>query len=360
MPVTADAARHVPASYRDGLAGATLKGARIGVLGALFGTAPEDDEVGGIVRKAIEAMKAQGAEVVDAAVPGLDELLAESSVIGDEFKFDLAAYLARHPGAPVASLGEILDRGLNHQALEQTFRLRNQPAMRETEHYRQALVKRRALREAVVSTLEGQRLDVLVYPTLRRKPTLIGEAQIGTTCQLSATTGLPALSMPAGFTADGLPVAIELLGPAFSEAALLARAYAWEQAASPRRAPFSTPPLVGGAAPPPSTFVAVFGQPPAGAAASFSLTYYPTTGVLDFDTTVAATEQPIAVALHRMDGDTVGPVVTHLAMRGQRSSRGTLTLRGRDREDLTAGRLGARLYTERQPLGSPIVRLTAR
>ena len=65
------------------------------MLRALFGTAPEDEEVGGIVRKALDAMKAQGAEVVDVAVPGLDELLRESSVIGDEFKFDLADYLAR-------------------------------------------------------------------------------------------------------------------------------------------------------------------------------------------------------------------------------------------------------------------------
>ena len=88
---------------------------------------------------------------------------------------------------------------------------------------------------------------MLAYPTLRRKPALIGEAQIGTTCQLSATTGLPAMSMPAGFTVDGLPVGVELLGGAFAEPTLLGLAYAWEQAAKPRRAPFSTPPLVNGA-----------------------------------------------------------------------------------------------------------------
>ena len=56
---------------------------------------------------------------------------------------------------------------------------------------------------------QGQKLDVLVYPTLRRKPTLIGEAQIGTTCQLSASTGFPAISMPAGFTVDGLPMMLK-------------------------------------------------------------------------------------------------------------------------------------------------------
>lgn len=352
--VTAGAAAHVPRSYRDGLAGATLKGARIGVLRALFGTAPEDEEVGAIMRKALDAMKAQGAEVVEATVPGLDDLLAESSVIADEFKFDLAAYLARHPGAPVKSLGEILDRGLNHDALEQTFRLRNQPTVRESEHYRQALVKRRALRAAVDAVLEGQKFDVLVYPTLRRKPTLIGEAQIGTTCQLSATTGLPAISMPAGFTADGLPIGIELLGPAFSEPALLARAYAWEQAMSPRHAPFSTPPLVNGKAPAPVEFeLGVVPGDTAGARAtvSMSVTFDATTGRLDYAVSTPARDV-LGLALHRMDGTRVGPVVAHLMTRGQSDSRGTLTLRGRDREDMAAGRLAARLYSAREPLGS--------
>ena len=83
--------RIVTRSSADG-----LKGARIGVLRALWGNAPEDDEVAGIVRKALDGFKAQGAEVVDVTVPGLDDLLRDSSVIGDEFKFDLADYLAKH------------------------------------------------------------------------------------------------------------------------------------------------------------------------------------------------------------------------------------------------------------------------
>ena len=211
-PITAEGASHIPKTYRESLQADGLKGARIGVLRALFGTAPEDEEVAGIVRKAVDALKAQGAEVVDVAVPGLDDLLRESSVIGDEFKFDLADYLARQPNPPVKSLGEILERGLHHAQLDQTFRLRNTPETRDTEHYRQALVKRRALRAAVLATLEEQRLEAVAYPTLRRKPALIGEVQIGTTCQLSATSGLPAISMPAGFTVDGLPIGVELLG----------------------------------------------------------------------------------------------------------------------------------------------------
>lgn len=353
--ITAESKGRIPMSYRDGLQTATLKGARIGVLRALFGTAPEDEEVAELMKKALDGMKAQGAEVVETVVPGLDDLLRESSVIGDEFKFDLAAYLAQHPGAAVTSLGEILERGIYHEALEQTFRLRNAPERRDSEHYRQALIKRRALKDAVLSTLEGQKLDVLVYPTLRRKPALIGEAQIGTTCQLSATTGLPAMSMPAGFTADGLPVGLEMLGGAFAEATLLQYAYAWEQAARPRRAPFSTPPLVNGAAPLPRTATLTAGSAPDTAVAK--LTYHVTTGALDYDVTIPGDARVLAVALHRADGDRPGPIVAHLVARGQRSGRGVLTLRGRDRDDLAAGRAFLRLYTERVPLGTAPLRI---
>jgi amidase len=351
--ITAGAAAHVPPSYRDALGRATLAGARIGVLRALFGTAPEDDEVGEVVRKALDAMKAQGAEVVDVSVPGLDDLLRESSVIGDEFKFDLAAYLATHPGAPVTSLGEILERGLHHEALDQTFRLRNQPERRDTEHYRQALLKRRALREAVVTTLESLRLDAMAYPTLRRKPTLIGEAQIGTTCQLSATTGLPALSMPAGFTGDGLPIGVELLGAAFAEPTLLGLAHAWESAASPRRAPFSTPPLVNGAAPPVATAAAVLGEAATGPSARVQFAYDRTTGTLTTSATAAvpAGDRVLTLTLQRGDGERPGPIVALLLARGQTTATATLALRSRDRDDLVTGRLFVHLYTERVPLG---------
>ncbi len=179
MPSPPRALGTCPKSYRDTLTAGRLKGARIGVLRGLFGSAPEDEEVGELMRKSLDAMKTQGAEVIDVVVPGMDDLLRDASVINDEFKFDLAAYLARHPNAPVKSLGEIIERGLHHDALDQTFRLRNAPEKKETEHYRQALLKRRALREAVEVALEVQRVDALAYPTLRRKPTLIGEAQVG-------------------------------------------------------------------------------------------------------------------------------------------------------------------------------------
>jgi amidase len=353
--ITAEGAKHIPKSYRDGLRADSLKGARIGILRALFGNGatPEDDEVGGIVRKALEGLKAQGAEVVDLAVPGLDELLRDSSVIADEFKFDLAAYLAKQPNAPVKSLGEIIERGLHHDQLDATFRLRNAPEKKETEHYRQAFVKRRALRAAVLAAMEEQRIDALAYPTMRRKPTLIGEPQLGSNCQLSATTGLPAISIPAGFSTDGLPIGLELLGGAFMEAKLLNFAYGWEQATKPRRPPFSTPPLVKGVSPGPVSFDTTV------AAGTIKFTYDRTTGALRYDATTAAlgTDRVLALTLQRSDGDKPGPIVAHILAPNQISGSGTLTMRGRDRDDLVAGKLYAHFYTKQSPLGAGRTRI---
>jgi Asp-tRNA(Asn)/Glu-tRNA(Gln) amidotransferase A subunit family amidase len=358
-PITAEGASHIPKSYRDGLAADGLKGARIGVLRALWGTAPEDDEVAGIVRKALDGFKAQGAEVIDVAVPGLDELLRDSSVINDEFKFDLAAYLAKIPNAPVKSLGEIIDRGLHHAELDTQFRTRNLPEKRETEHYRQAMIKRYALRAAVTATLEEHRVDALAYPTLRRKPTLIGEPQGGTNCQLSATTGLPAMAMPAGFSTDGLPIALELLGGAWEEAKLLKYAYAWEQASKPRKAPFSTPPLVKGAAPAPvSSVLGAAGgiSPTAAASPAFQLkyTYDQTTGELRYEAStsgLASSDRVLGLTLQRGEGNKPGPIVAHLLAPNQVSGSATLILRGRNREDFVGGRLFVHFYTRSTPLG---------
>jgi Asp-tRNA(Asn)/Glu-tRNA(Gln) amidotransferase A subunit family amidase len=63
---------------------------------------------------------------------------------------------------------------------------------------------------------------------------------------LSAYTGLPALLVPGGFTDDGLPGGVELLGRAWGEADLLRLGYAYEQGTHHRRPPASTPSLTAG------------------------------------------------------------------------------------------------------------------
>jgi Asp-tRNA(Asn)/Glu-tRNA(Gln) amidotransferase A subunit family amidase len=182
-----------------------------------------------------------GARVAEMTIPGFDELIQGTSVINSEFKFDLNGFLAKYPKAPVHSLTEILNRGLYTSAIDGVLRRSDAVESRETEEYRATLAKRDLARQRVVAAMVSQGITALAYPTLRRKPALIGEPQQGSNCQLSPTTGLPAISIPAGFTTDGLPVGMDLLGGDFSEQTLLKIAFAYERQVQPRRAPSTTP-----------------------------------------------------------------------------------------------------------------------
>jgi hypothetical protein len=92
-----------------------LQGARIGLLTAMLGTDPADAEVAGIVRGAVAEMKGQGAEIVEVSIPDLAALLTDKAkgflITRQDFKFDLNAYLAAHPSAPVRTLDEVLASG---------------------------------------------------------------------------------------------------------------------------------------------------------------------------------------------------------------------------------------------------------
>ena len=236
-PTTRAGQGRIPRSYVTQMGDSSMRGVRVGVLTALFGTAPEDKEVADIVHAAVEKLQNIGIDAVTVTIAGYDEMMQNTSVINAEFKFDLMDFLAQYPKAPVKSLDEILARGLYHTAIDGVLRRANDVESRESEAYRASLARRDAARKTVLAAMQAQNVQALVFPTLRRKPALIGEGQGGSNCQLSATTGLPAMSVPAGFTADGLPVGMELLGNAFSEPLLLRVAYAYEREVRPRRAP---------------------------------------------------------------------------------------------------------------------------
>jgi amidase len=243
-PLSRDGTGHIPPSYRAILNASTretLKGARIGILTTYFGSMPEDAEVGDVARHALELMRQQGAETVDAVVPNFDALLQGTSTINGEFKFDLLDFLTPFPNAPVHSLGELIATGKYSPAIDGVIKRANLVDSRESDQEKAALAKRGPAKDAIVAFMKAQKLDALAYPTLRRKPAKIGEAQGGSNCQLSATTGLPAISVQAGFTPDGLPIGLELLGDEYTEATLLKLAYSFEQATHFRKLPPTTP-----------------------------------------------------------------------------------------------------------------------
>ena len=339
--------REVPV-FRDALDAGALEGARIGALDLEEGSA---GSVVRVIRGALEEMEGLGATVVDVSLP--DGVLSNTGLIDFDFKFDLADYLAGIPDAPATSLGEIIEMGLHHEALDRTFRRRNAREERDTPELAETLERRRALTAAVTDLMDREDLDALAYPTMRQETALIGAAPAGATCSLSAHSGLPALSIPAGFTESGLPVGLELLGRALDDARLVGLAFAFESAAPKRRAPLRTPPLVGGAPPPPVPIAFKAGAVATGsnaagravrrgtAIASVEMEVDLPRGLLSYRIAFLGAE-PADVygsVLRRVAEDGEGVVVVRLGGPGEVESAGSVELSPRVLADLMEGRL---------------------
>ncbi|MYE33315.1 MAG: amidase [Gemmatimonadales bacterium] len=348
-----------PVGFLAALDAEALDGARIGALTEWLSDSGAEAPVTASVRAALDAMAAAGAEIVDVEIPDQDSLLTNTSVIGHEFALDLAAYLDAAGGAPVASLGDIVERGLHHEQLDGTFRRRSESGPRDEAAYAEALARQAALREAIVAFMDEERLDAIAYPTLRRDPARIGSAPVGGTCQLAAHSGLPAISAPAGFTRTGMPTGVELIGRPFDDARLVSFAYALERAIEPRRAPHRTPPLADGRAPEPLRFSVAGDGGWAGRPAaprlqgSFSLDLPRGTLRYLIATSGLGPADAHAIVLQRRgSGTRPNAVVRRLSGPGHASAEGTLTLSAADLDDLLAGRFELALYTADRPLGA--------
>ena len=257
-PVTAETVGHVPASYLAALKPDALRGVRLGVIrtrrDSAVARAPEEfAKVRVVLEQALADLRKLGAEVVDSVViPTLANVR-----VGNDFETEQAtdAYLAQHPHAPVKTLKDILLAGTVNPWRARG--LMDLVGKRTTDPgYLTVMQQRAALRTQVLKAMADARLDAIVYATYDAPPTRIADDVLtnsrtadgygrGDNRGLSPTIGFPALTVPAGFTSDSLPVGLELLGRPFTEAALLGYAFAYEQATKHRRPPKTTPGLTG-------------------------------------------------------------------------------------------------------------------
>ena len=241
-PVTEVSVAHTPASYRDFLQTGRLKGARFGLMTDVLVTTPADQEVANVILAAADELRGLGATVVNIAIPDFANV-SNTSVITFEFAENLAAYLAATPAAPFKNLQDIFNSGLFHPSLTGvlTSALANNTS---SPTYAARLQGRVAFKQALLKAMDDNQLDAMIYPTIRQKPVLVPSTnQPGSNCKVSAQSGLPAISVQAGFTPDDgaagppIPVGMEFLGREFTEGDLLGLAYSWEQATHHRRPP---------------------------------------------------------------------------------------------------------------------------
>ena len=337
---TAAADDRVPDSFHEFLQKDALQDARLGVLTNYLRESAPYGDVSEVIRQATIVMANNGATIVEIDIEGLDELLRDTSVIDMEFKRDLESYL-QQSDAPVRSLTEILESGQYHTALEERYR-RSINAAEDVDKYRERLARREELAHLLLDSMAEYELDAIIYPTIRVKPQFVGEGQFGSLCRIAAHSGLPAISLPAGFTDDGLPVGVELLAKPFEEGRLIALGYAWEQVAHPRRPPPRTPSLV-------SNDLSV----------SLNIRSTQLSGELRFERPAQTLHYELRMLqvndgdildmkLHRGDPETPGPVIELLG----KTRQGSVEIRNADVDDLLEGRLYLVVYTEDSPSGS--------
>jgi Asp-tRNA(Asn)/Glu-tRNA(Gln) amidotransferase A subunit family amidase len=250
-PITAFGAGRIPRTYTAFLNRESLKGARIGVLTEYFGREAIHEEVNTVTERALAKMADAGATIVRIMIPALDRLTRNIQVAGYEAQRAFNDYLAAlGPGAPVKTLDEFVARGQFHSSLKAGLDAERRVGDGfEDPEYKNRLLRRNDLRQAVMQVIAANALDAILYPHQRRLVVPIGEEQVERNGVLSNSTGFPAITFPGGFSRPtasaplGVPVGIELLGPEWSEPRLIALAFAFEQVARPRRPPASTPPL---------------------------------------------------------------------------------------------------------------------
>jgi len=223
-----------------------LRGARVGVARAFF---TGNDAVDGLIEQAIVVLKRLGAEVVDPvdlAQPPYND--AELRILLYELKADLPKYLAAFaPNAPVKTLADVIAFNRRHHERElawfgqELFEKADALAGLDSKEYLDALAECRkgARDDGIDRVLKANRLDALVAPTggLAWLIDPINGDHVGASFSTpAAVAGYPHLTVPAGL-ADGLPIGLSFVGPAWSEERLLGYGHAYEQATRLRREP---------------------------------------------------------------------------------------------------------------------------
>lgn len=239
-----------PESYMPYLKKDGLQGKRIGVLESFFGKEVIHADTTEAVKKSIEAMREQGAEIVslnEAIDSGY--LVREVSVHLHDLKDHLNIYLNALPeNAPVHSVEEVLASGKFHPGIEENLH-KAMALSTGTPEYNKRLVERSKLQTKVMMWMAAHNLDALVYPHQQQLVCEVGGSQNERNGVLGSVTGFPSICVQAGFskvseTAPiGVPIGMEILGRPFSEPTLIEIAYGFEQTTHHRKMPMATPPL---------------------------------------------------------------------------------------------------------------------
>jgi aspartyl-tRNA(Asn)/glutamyl-tRNA(Gln) amidotransferase subunit A len=223
---------------------AGVKGVRVGLPSEYF-AADADPGVKSAVMQAIKVLEDQGAQVVEVSLPHFRyaqaayTILAAVEASSGLGRYDGVRYGYRSADAPDTNTmfsntrGEGFGAAVKLQILLGTFSV-------STGHFADNYLKAAKVRTLVKDDFARvfTQCDILAAPTTPSTAFRLGErcadpvmmSLVNTFRAPADLAGLPAISIPCGL-GNGLPVGLQLIGPAMAEQRLLQAAYAYEQAA---------------------------------------------------------------------------------------------------------------------------------
>ena len=246
-PQTAESFGKIPKSYLEALEVLDLKNIRIGMLSAWYGNAKSNETTNQAISKLVGKLESRGLTIVKLASEDLDELKSQTEApdayFVDNYDVikDLNDYLGRYPSIKPRTFRDLTDDPRLEQGVADLWKSYLDPRYQDRGIYLEQQETGRKIRRQILDLFNEYQLNALIYPTATEEAVRIESQQTHYNCKLAAATGLPAISVPAGFGKNKLPVGVEFLAEPWAEQKLLNLAYTIEEAFSFRRLPGGTP-----------------------------------------------------------------------------------------------------------------------
>ncbi|EXJ92450.1 hypothetical protein A1O3_01001 [Capronia epimyces CBS 606.96] len=246
--VAVTAPKPMGGSYAANLDHTAISKARIGIVRSLLG--PDSDpacrSVNGVVKQAIAKLQLAGTEFVDVDLQGLKHYMTATPTYVVRSRSDINEFLATKPHLP-EDIALIVPPKPLHPALDLTSAVADGPRdpMKDPT-YLKRLLDRDEFQRRVTCLMAEHGLEALAFPDVQVPPLRHEDCTNGRfpTCWdlpvntlLASQARIPAVSVPVGFTEDGLPVGMELVSWEYREQALLQLARGVEYHVPARRAP---------------------------------------------------------------------------------------------------------------------------
>jgi aspartyl-tRNA(Asn)/glutamyl-tRNA(Gln) amidotransferase subunit A len=222
-----------------------IRGLKVGVVRSILEDGVDAD-VSSSVLAALEVLRARGATIVDVALPHarfaipVYYLIATAEASSNLARYDGVRYGFRAPGTDNADLRTMYERTRAQGfGAEVKRRIMLGTYVLSAGYYEAYYLKAQQVRTLIRQDYDAafERVDAIVTPTSPTAAFKLGE-RVHDPLQMYLAdvftvgvplAGLPAISVPCGFTRDGLPVGLQLVGRMWDEETILRAGDAYER-----------------------------------------------------------------------------------------------------------------------------------